>query len=744
MQFVVLGLATILGILWKLKWVLAFLGLGFIGWRAYQSAGGVTGIVLNLAVFLSEIALSATSALFQWLSQLAAVVINIFIALNPFGEYGAASILWEFFKNISYVAIVFLALIAGFEWILNREDEAKRMLFGILIIAFLINFTFILAKEIFMAIWYLQIGILQSAGLYQGGNISSLGDLIYASLSLVPPKEMVVRMKDVMTPMIESSEVPESVNKANLEKALTIAVQLLAILLNVVYSLIMWVFAGISIGRFLIISFLVGVLPLACIAYTTPWFRGKWGEWWQMFLTWNFNILILIILILIGVSLIATYQGKFNEQNLASLFLQQQSSGGFVQNITEDVAMLLGVILKFVFIGLYFLFVLVVALNLGGRFAFFSYRLGLGLWGLAGGALLWAGREFVGKHALDRLGSSLEGLGDRLAMSRFEIFRKLGSRVKDLGGGLRKPRKQEIEAQARAIWEQIKDKSPDEIADIISRYPPHLQKELAKLAEREKSADDIIRVVARLEEKGQLQRALKTGVLKNLCGRTFDCNLTRLFTGDQEEKIIALNQIANRMDWRTANLGHLSTVLSAAGVKSDQEKVLLLTNMLPYVPNRRNFWAQENIKWLRQASRGDTQLEPLIDAFINSNLGSIRATPAYRAVVEEGSKEIAQALGAPQNQTNIQSILERSYTNGEIEEKLREWESNPQNFAQQLQQQFQLDLGKIDQQQLINIFRKLRAALKTPFPTIKGITPPTPTPPATTQTPTTPTTPTTP
>jgi hypothetical protein len=659
-----------------IPWLIVTIG----AWVGLKRAGGLTGIALHIFELLTQVILVAVSILFQLFAQIAATIINVFMMLNPFSKYGAASILWEFFKNISYVAIVFLALIAGFEWILNREDEARRLLLGLLLIAFLINFTFVLAKELFMAIWYLQTGILQSAGLYiqgeDGESYSKLGSLIYAALSLVPPKEFLDKISPFLKSLAEQAGQAGAGSASNIESAVIVTVQLLGIFLYVIYSLIMWIFAGIAIGRFFIISFLVGVLPIACVAYTTPWFKSRWDEWWRMFLTWNFNILILIPLILIGISLIATNTGTLHELKIMDLLLKPEGSevakplGG---TLTEDAAIFVAIILRFVFIGIYFLFVLFAALRLGGRAADYGYRFGKWLWGsVIGGALLWAGKEFAGKPALDKLGSGLEKLGDTLAMSRFGVFRNLGTRVKDLGESLRKPVKKDIESQAKAIWEQIKDKSPEEIAQIIQRYPAALQKEIAKLAEREKSADELIKIAGNID----LQKAAKTGVLKNLCGRTFDCNLTRLITAtEEEEKVRALNQIAGKLDWRTANLGDLSSVLTKAGIEARRHP-LLFTNMYTYVPNKRNFWTPENIRWLAQQNQGD---------FIEANLGTITTTPAYRAVVQGGAADIAAVLGMdPQYRKVIENALLNFYKSGEMETKLQEWGTNISQFDQEV------------------------------------------------------------
>jgi hypothetical protein len=649
--------------------LLAGVAAGGILW--YWFRGGLVAFALDMLNLIAYIVLPITDFFFRTLSQLAATIINVFISLNPFADYGAASLLWEFFKNIAYVVIVFLALIAGFEWILNREDAARRLLLGLLLIAFLINFTFVLAKEIFMAIWYLQIGILQSANL-GGEKDSQFGSLLYAALSIVPPTEVANKIVNELSPRIAQQVQEQGAGAGsvhNVQVAINISGRLLGIFLNAIYSIIMFMFAGIAIGRFLILSFLVGVLPLACVAYTTPWYKSKWDEWWKMFFTWNVNILILIPLILIGIALIAT-QGSFNEVKIQELFLNPVTTRPF-GTLTGDAALIIAIVIRSIFIALYFCFVVVVALTWGGRAADYGYRFGKWLWGsVIGGALLWAGKEVAGKPALDKLGSGLEKLGDTLAMSRFGVFRSLGARVKDLGEGLRKPVKKDIEAQAKAIWEQIKDKTPEEIAQIIQRYPAALQKEIAKLAERDKSADELIKIAGNID----LQKAAKTGVLKNLCGRTFDCNLTRLVTAtEEEEKVRALNQIAGKLDWRTANLGDLSSVLTKAGIEARRHP-LLFTNMYTYVPNKRNFWTPENIRWLAQQGQS---------GFIEANLGTIRTTPAYRAVIGDrrtggGAKEIAETLKRSELEDVIREVLEESYKEGKLDELLQ----NPEKLIE--------------------------------------------------------------
>ncbi len=650
--------------------VLAAIGIGLalggvvIGIIEYFRHGGITGIVLDLLNFIAGIALYATDFLFKQLSQIAAIVVNVFISLNPFGQYGFASILWEFFKNISYVSLVFLALIAGFEWIIGRDDDARKMVFGIILIAFLINFTFILAKEIFTAIWYLQIGILQSAGLQKNlknTEFSEFGNLLYAALSFVPPSEISKKIEAMAQQIAEQMAEKEGGSVHNIKAAYILSGRLLANVLNVVYSLIMWVFAGISIGRFLIISFLVGILPLVCIAYVTPWYKRHWDNWWKFFINWNVNILILIPLILIGISLIATNTGALREQEIANIFL---SYGDLTKtmgpgSLLTDFAIIIALILKFAFIGAYFIFVLILATKLGWVFGDYAYRLGGRLWMAAGLAAAGAGR-WLASPALDRMGGGLSKVGDILTKSPFSPLRRLGLRVQDLAESIQKPTRERASEEAKAIWNQIKDKSPEEIARELSRYKGPLQKELAKRAGQELTADQILKLASNLD-LAKLDKA----VIKNLCASKLNCALTMLTDKSQAGR--ALPILAQRLQWRDVNLRDLNEVLNRLGYQQDEIKSL--AQSLPFFLDRddqRRFFAHpENLAWLSQNAPD----------VLAQYQGIIKGTGTYRAF-ESGVSSILDLAGItdPTLRKQILDNLTGQYSGGKINAgTLREW-----------------------------------------------------------------------
>jgi hypothetical protein len=194
--------------------------LGLLGGiAAYFGIGKLTGAVANFFIgavnFLLDLLLPTISGFFDFLSKVAAVVINNFLAVNIFGTESLAAVLWETFKNIAYVALVFLSLLAGFQFILNRDDQARRMLFGIIIVALLINFTFLLARVFSETMIYITINLLKTVhpnpeAVTSIGQ-SHLGNILYTSLNILTisgVKEQLQNIKHDLGVSVSADEVP--------------------------------------------------------------------------------------------------------------------------------------------------------------------------------------------------------------------------------------------------------------------------------------------------------------------------------------------------------------------------------------------------------------------------------------------------------------------------------------------------------------------------------------------------------
>jgi predicted transcriptional regulator len=108
--------------------------------------------------------------------------------------------------------------------------------------------------------------------------------------------------------------------------------------------------------------------------------------------------------------------------------------------------------------------------------------------------------------------------------------------------------------------------------------------------------------------------------------------------------------------------------------------------MYTYVPNKRNFWTPENIRWLAQQGQS---------SFIEANSGTIRTTPAYRAVIGDkrtggGAREIAEMLKRQELEDVIREVLEESYKEGKLDELLQ----NPEKLIEAINNR----ISRINQQ----------------------------------------------
>jgi len=111
---------------------------GLFGWSFPTDVAG--GVALGVGNAFSNFLLTAVNFFFFWLGYIDAQAINIFAVLNPFDANTLAPFIWNTFRNISYVGIIFFSLYSGFLWILGRDGPAKELLTKLLIVALVMNF----------------------------------------------------------------------------------------------------------------------------------------------------------------------------------------------------------------------------------------------------------------------------------------------------------------------------------------------------------------------------------------------------------------------------------------------------------------------------------------------------------------------------------------------------------------------------------------------------------------------------
>ncbi|MGC8981673.1 MAG: hypothetical protein ACP5JU_01870 [Minisyncoccia bacterium] len=527
---------------------------GIMAW--YVGSGrALTGLVLDFFNLLANVIIPAVNYLFRHiLGPIAANLINAFVILNPFSVSTFAPVVWEISKNLAYLILIFLGLVSGYMYIIGKDDDARRILMISIIVAFAINFTFLLAKEVFYVSWVLT-KALASYFSPEGcipDEFCDVGTSIYTTLSFIGTKGMAETLKDAALKQLGLSANPESLG--NVQAMITLGSNLATIVLDIVALIILMGFAFIVVGRFLIISFLIGFLPIVIVLAATPWFKGYWDRWWKEFLKWCFNLPLLMLLTLVGFSLIAYGTGDFSEAKEGNLFLSSALNTkvwglGWAVGDIKDYATAIAISLRFIFICGYYIAIIYLCMRLGDGFGEFGVRAGKRLWQWVGGATLWGART-AWRPAGERIGKRISEASEKLAKytstpvigGLFGSMKRLGEAV---GEKMTKPSKEVKEKEAENIIKQYEKEEKLDILlkEVIEGRHKRLEKEITKPLLDKLSAEEITGVFAKIGdaktfEEFQKNKALFSLVNKKLNGiltaekaRTVASGLTKLDSG---------------------------------------------------------------------------------------------------------------------------------------------------------------------------------------------------------------------
>lgn len=450
--------------------------VGLLGWWGfkigfnnlfYKALNGFFNLLINIAGFF-----------FFEFGRIAAYLINSFAVANPFSTAAFAPIVWDTFKNIAYVVLVFMSLYVGILYIVQREEQTKRLLFNIILVALLINFSFFLAKEIFMVFHTITVSL---ACLYGSGtgNCNSVGTAIFTSLA---PLDASGDQKAIMESLFEQNS-QNSAEPTHNQLILAFGMGLTALTLYFIWTAFMFMFVGIFLGRFIIIALLAGFLPLALVSLATPWYKSYWDRWWTSFLKWCAIPVILLLLILIGFGLIIqaftlpantgsttgsaqtdSFLDLVDKGNDKKISASIRETGGGTFLTTGLVTLF-----RFVFIIAYYAAVIYIASNMGGRFAGFGFNAAKWAWaGLVGGMFAAGGRALF-DPIRSGLGKGISDLGDKMTASGIPGVWRAGKALSKTGQAMQKGKKEYEEEVSKAIFEQYKN-DPARLRQEIQRF----------------------------------------------------------------------------------------------------------------------------------------------------------------------------------------------------------------------------------------------------------------------------------
>jgi len=276
---------------------------GIFGW-VKSAVGGlknwVTDKIVQGIAALIYLIFQVIHLLIWWITYyLIAPIVDFLAKLNPFDDTSEKSpikIIWNVFRNLAYIIIVFSALAAGFEWLMSQEASAKRLIFNIIIVALIINFTFVLIKEAFGIVKEIEKEL-------TGGQSEKVGSLIAASLW----------QKDPLKEIMNISQELEGTDGGEILKLLAQFVgYVFIIVVDIVIFIILIVVGFLFVVRYIMIIFLTGVSPIAVASATFPEFRGLpglntvfsgfrfFGSWLSSLVSWTLVVPIFIILVILG------------------------------------------------------------------------------------------------------------------------------------------------------------------------------------------------------------------------------------------------------------------------------------------------------------------------------------------------------------------------------------------------------------------------------------------------------------
>jgi hypothetical protein len=282
----------------------------YYGEKTMSEAAKATSRALAWATFIIA---KVFHNILYWLNvYVLAPFINLVADLNPFADNityappnsntpinapSPIAVMWNILRNFAYIILVFSALSAGFSWLFNDERTSSKLIFNIIIVALLINFSFVLVKEAFLVVKSFEFGI-------TGGNTEQIGSIIVASLWQRDPIALITMIGENFTQENSDDDIAQA--KRNLFEA---GGYILIIVLDMIIFIILLMAALLFVGRYIAIILLASLSPIAFVSLTLPEFKFLsevtsefkiFNKWLGYFTNWLLVVPIFIILVILG------------------------------------------------------------------------------------------------------------------------------------------------------------------------------------------------------------------------------------------------------------------------------------------------------------------------------------------------------------------------------------------------------------------------------------------------------------
>ena len=150
-------------------------------WLACQIAKigfGVTSVILDFIAWVARnfltVFMEAAVTIQMAFNNVLAGVLKFVANLDPFSR-DVGIVVWRTLRDLAYIVLVFSALYAGFIWLFEGKGAAFSLIFNIILVALIINFSYAFVKLVFTIAFQIEDGI-------SGGTKADFGKFILAAL----------------------------------------------------------------------------------------------------------------------------------------------------------------------------------------------------------------------------------------------------------------------------------------------------------------------------------------------------------------------------------------------------------------------------------------------------------------------------------------------------------------------------------------------------------------------------------
>ena len=549
---------------------------------------GVFGNIFDLKKIFTEALAGFFVFIFQiihsilwFLNWLLSVIVDIVSNLDPFykvnNQNPPVKAIWSVLVYFSYIIIVFSALLAAYEWLFGNDVSAKRLIFNLIIVALIINFTYVLAEAAFEIVKKIEDGLVGKSIQDVSNSDKKIGigtfvmnslwqfDL-YGELKKIFPSQgenWIEKLKKISVSILLGGTVsllfpsiaPFAIlgtlgsimlNSYNLDPNQWLGevfTSIFIVLTDMVMFIILFVLAVLYVMRYIIIIFLVGISSIAVASLAFPRFEkiealrniasrfNFFDTWLNEFVRWLLVIPIFVILVILGNTL--------KENTLGQIQLDQ---------INQSLNTIIQFVIVLALLSGWYIMSLIVANQLSGRVGAVASATATGflagIGGLAAAGIgLGASRLFA--PAISKMGKFLENTGDKLvSMGGPGFFGnmafKLGTNMKQIGKQYSElPYKGDIEASKAAFNKLLLRKS--ELEEQLKIETDEKKKEnLLKI--RDETTDKIGKLITNLKNNNLLFYLSEN--IKNLDDKSFLALkkdpkiLSQLFRNEKTKKAI--------------------------------------------------------------------------------------------------------------------------------------------------------------------------------------------------------------